>query len=117
MSLRCSLTSMATVDDLKNARPGSVKVIDIRKKPDDQQIPGSLRYDGEALDQSEQLPFSADEQVVLYCGSGNSCSRIAQALRERGFTNAQALDGGYAAWKDAGLPLEPISELHDVGAP
>ena len=108
---------MATVDDLNNARPGSVKVIDIRKKPDDKQIPGSLRYSGDALETSDQLPFGTTEHVILYCGSGNSCSRVAQTLRERGFLNAQALEGGYTAWEEAGLPLEPIGELHDVGAP
>ena len=95
---------MATIEDVKNAR--GVKIIDIRKKPDDMQIPGSVRYSGEELERAEQPPFDKNERVVLYCGSGNSCSRIAQTLRERGYVNAEALEGGYAAWKDAGLPLE-----------
>ena len=106
---------MASVNDLKSSEPGSVTIVDIRKKPDEQQIPGSVRYDGEALERFERLPFSKDEQIVLYCGSGNSCSRVAQTLRERGFTNARALEGGYAAWKEAGLPLEPVTELCDLG--
>lgn len=105
---------MATIDDLKRAG-GVTKIIDIRKKPDDMQIPGSVRYSGEALESAEQLPFGKDERVVLYCGSGNSCSRVAQTLREKGYNNAEALEGGYAAWKDAGLPLEPIAELRNVG--
>ena len=105
---------MASIEHLKNAQ--GVKIIDVRKKPDDMQIPGSIRYNGDALETSETLPFSKDEQVVLYCGSGNSCARIARTLREKGFANAQALDGGYAAWKDAGLPLEPISEVREVPA-
>lgn len=103
---------MANIDDLKNAT--DVKIIDIRKKPDENQIPGSVRYNGEALESSDALPFSKDEHVVLYCGSGNSCSRVAQTLREKGYTNAEALEGGYAAWQDAGLPVEPITELHDL---
>jgi rhodanese-related sulfurtransferase len=106
---------MAHIDDVKNAKPGSLKLIDIRKKPDEQQIPGSVRYSGEALENADELPFSKDEHVVLYCGSGNSCSRIAHTLRERGYRNAQALEGGYAAWKDAGLPVEPIGELRTLG--
>jgi rhodanese-related sulfurtransferase len=105
---------MANVDDLKRAREGGAKIIDIRKKPDEMQIPGSVRYSGEALENAEQLPFRKDEHVVLYCGSGNSCSRVAQTLREKGYANAEALEGGYAAWKEAGLPLEPITELRDV---
>lgn len=105
---------MARIEDLKNSPPGAVKIVDIRKKPDDMQIPGSVRYSGEALETSGELPFTKDEHVVLYCGSGNSCSRVAQTLREKGYANAQALEGGYAAWKDAGLPLEPITELRDL---
>jgi hydroxyacylglutathione hydrolase len=97
---------MASVDDVKNAQPGALKLIDIRKKPDEQQIPGSTRADGEALESATELPFSKDEHVVLYCGSGNSCSRVARTLREKGY-NAEALDGGYAAWQSAGLPTQP----------
>jgi rhodanese-related sulfurtransferase len=105
---------MASVEDVKNAKPGQLKLIDIRKKPDETQIPGSLRYSGEALENSNELPFAKDEHVVLYCGSGNSCSRVAQTLRDRGYANAEALEGGYTAWKDAELPLEPISELREL---
>jgi hydroxyacylglutathione hydrolase len=96
---------MASVEDVKNAQPGSLKLIDIRKKPDEKQIPGSMRADGEALEAMVELPFSKEEHVVLYCGSGNSCSRVAQTLREKGY-NTEALEGGYAAWQSAGLPTE-----------
>jgi rhodanese-related sulfurtransferase len=106
---------MARIEDLKNASQKALKIIDIRKKPDEMQIPGSVRYSGEELENAQRLPFAKDERVVLYCGSGNSCSRIAQTLRERGFANADALEGGYAAWKEAGLPLEPITELRKLG--
>lgn len=84
-----------------------LRIIDIRKAPDEEQIAGSERYDGAAL--ADAPPFEKDEAVVLYCGSGNSCSRIAAELRERGY-NARALEGGYAAWKEARLPTEPLSD-------
>lgn len=104
---------MTRIDDLKNTT--GIKIVDIRKKPDEMQIPGSVRYSGEELEAAQALPFSKDEHVVLYCGSGNSCSRVAQTLREKGYTNAEALEGGYSAWKEAGLPLEPITELRTLG--
>jgi rhodanese-related sulfurtransferase len=84
-----------------------ITIVDIRKNPDDRQIPGSLVLEGTALE-SAVPPFSQEQPVVLYCGSGNSCSRIAASLRERG-DDAVALEGGYAAWKEAGLPTEPSS--------
>jgi nitroimidazol reductase NimA-like FMN-containing flavoprotein (pyridoxamine 5'-phosphate oxidase superfamily)/rhodanese-related sulfurtransferase len=82
-----------------------IKVFDIRKNPDERKIPGSIRADAAALETGAALPFGESEEVVLYCGSGNSCRRIAKTLRERGY-RAIALDGGYRAWLDAGLPTE-----------
>lgn len=84
-----------------------VRLIDIRKAPDAQQIPGSERRDGSKLEDGSDVPFTQQERVVLYCGSGNSCTRIAHALRERGY-NVAALEGGYKGWVEAGFPTEPI---------
>jgi rhodanese-related sulfurtransferase len=86
-------------------RRAQLKIFDIRKNPDDRQIPGSVRAEGTALETGNDLPFGTDEEVVLYCGSGNSCSRIAKTLRDLGY-RAAALEGGYRAWVDAGLPTE-----------
>lgn len=100
------IAARTTVDQLHNFAPGTLRLIDIRKVPDDKRIPGSTRAAGTEVE-SDPERFASQEPVVLYCGSGNSCSRIADALRERGYINVSALEGGYAAWRDAGLPLEP----------
>lgn len=43
--------------------------------------------------------------VVLACAHGhNRSQRVAALLRERGFA-ASSLEGGYDAWREAGLPL------------
>lgn len=91
-----------SAQDLAEAK--NVRIIDIRKAPDDHMIPGSEIVTGDKIESAP--PFSPDEHIVLYCGSGNSCSRIAATLRERGL-DVVALDGGYAAWKEAGLPTSP----------
>ncbi|HEU5478659.1 MAG TPA: rhodanese-like domain-containing protein [Candidatus Tumulicola sp.] len=95
-----------TPEELDAAGAAAVLRIDVRKNPDDRQIPGSIRRDGTALESADNPPFTPDQRVVLYCGSGNSSSRIAAALRERGY-DATALEGGYRAWIEAGLPTEP----------
>lgn len=98
------------MSDRMNARDlasrSDVRIIDIRKEPDDRQIPGSERFDGSRMESGEAIPFQPEEPVVLYCGSGNSCGRIADRLQQQGY-NVSALEGGYKAWKDAGLPTEP----------
>jgi rhodanese-related sulfurtransferase len=93
-----------TPDELR-ARKAGLKLFDIRKNPDERQIPGSVRVEGSALETGDELPFGKDDDVVLYCGSGNSCSRIAATLRDRGYRTVP-LEGGYRGWVDAGLPTE-----------
>jgi hydroxyacylglutathione hydrolase len=97
-----------TIEARTLAQNSGIRIIDIRKAPDDRQIPRSEQHNGEQLVSGDQKPFAKDEQVVLYCGSGNSCSRVAAQLRDEGF-DVLALEGGYKAWKEAGLPTEPLS--------
>ena len=61
-----------------------------------------------------QLPrkltkLAQSQQVVTYCNMhhrGSSRGEQAAALmREKGY-QARALDGGYSAWKEAGLPVD-----------
>lgn len=50
-------------------------------------------------------------RVVVACKEGHQLSQLAAAaLRERGFA-ASVLEGGYAGWTDAGLPLVTKSAL------
>ncbi len=90
--------------------PESRRIIDIRKHPDDRRIPGSIRLDPAPLEDGTNVPFTREDEIVLYCGSGNSCARVANILRERGY-NATALEGGYKGWVDAGLPTEPLNRI------
>ena len=105
-----------TVDEIKNSTSSHITFVDVRKKPDDQQIRGSVRYDGEKLLAADELalPLPHDGTIVVYCGSGNSCVNIAQHMRDKGFKNAVALEGGYAAAKDAGLPMEELSQEQPI---
>ncbi|MBK5291756.1 MAG: sulfurtransferase [Acidobacteriia bacterium] len=45
-------------------------------------------------------------RLVLYCGGGYRSALAADALRNMGYTNAISLDGGWRAWREAGLPIE-----------
>ncbi len=95
-----------SVEQLRAAT--GIRLFDIRKRPSDDQIPGSEPCDGIELETGAHVPFHKDDKVVLYCGSGTSCSRIADMLGDRGY-DVRALEGGYAAWIDAGMPTEQRS--------
>src|SRR5713101_1331164 len=44
-----------------------------------------------------------DDCEVLSCFH---CASLAQTLRQRGYANVWALQGGLDAWRNAGLPLD-----------
>lgn len=44
-----------------------------------------------------------EKPVLIYCKSGARSARAAIAMKALGFENIYELDGGYLAWKAAGL--------------
>jgi rhodanese-related sulfurtransferase len=60
-------------------------------------------FDGAQAQWKPFLEQHRDRTLVLYCRSGRRADVIGAALAQRGFTVANA--GGFAAWKDAGLPV------------
>ena len=49
-----------------------------------------------------------DRRVIVMCNEGYQSSLAAATLREIGFARAADLDGGFQAWRGAGLPVEPL---------
>jgi rhodanese-related sulfurtransferase len=44
--------------------------------------------------------------VIVHCENGNRSTSALSLLRKQGFASAVNLAGGYAAWQQAGLPVE-----------
>jgi len=51
-----------------------------------------------------------DDHVILACNEGYASSLAAVTLQELGFARATDLDGGFQAWRAAGLPTAPAGE-------
>ena len=51
-------------------------------------------------------PVHCEARVVVACGDGRQSLLAAATLRELGYAHAAALDGGMAAWRAAGRPVE-----------
>jgi rhodanese-related sulfurtransferase len=127
-------TGRTTIDDLLRAarsrldrlepdqglaaqRQGAL-VIDTRSSDERRRegvIPGSLhvplsvlawRLDPDA-DPAYRNPHvvGLDQELILVCAHGYSSSLAAATLQQLGFSGATDLVGGFAAWRDAGLPV------------
>ena len=44
--------------------------------------------------------------VIVSCQTGDRSSAAAATLRQHGFSRVHPLNGGFAAWQQAGLPVE-----------
>jgi len=58
------------------------------------------------LEGSKDLPSNKALPLVVVCPSGSRASRAAELLRKAGYEKAQALAGGFGAWREANLPIE-----------
>jgi membrane protein DedA with SNARE-associated domain/rhodanese-related sulfurtransferase len=91
---------------------GSIIVLDVRSHgyydPHAERIQGSLRFEPNNLvDELKLLPKDKDIYLYCTCARQATSARVALQLRERGF-NAFIIQGGLAAWRKAGQPLEPV---------
>ncbi len=57
-------------------------------------------------------PIFADEsrEFILFCGAGWRSALAAKALQDMGMRNVAHIDGGYAAWVQAGAPTETLEQ-------
>lgn len=105
------------VDALAASEQGTL-LIDIRADVDRERegiVPGSLHIPRTVLerridpDSEWRNPHvgGLDQQVLLICDHGCSSVFAAATLVELGFARAGDVVGGFAAWREAGLPTVP----------
>ena len=92
-------------------------LVDIRpaaQRAAEGEIPGALIVERNVLEwrfdpaSSARLPQAGyDLQVIVVCSEGYTSSLAAAALQDLGVSRATDLDGGFVAWRDAGLPVLP----------
>lgn len=51
--------------------------------------------------------FASGQDYLLFCGSAWRSSLAVAALEDMGFGPVAQIAGGFKAWKEAGLPVEP----------
>ena len=69
------------------------------------QVPrGVLEFQADPASPRHDAALDPDRRVIVFCRSGARATLAGATLVRLGFTEVACLDGGFAAWKDAGLP-------------
>ncbi|CNG77604.1 rhodanese domain-containing protein [Mycobacterium tuberculosis] len=95
-------------------RDGAV-LVDIRpaaQRAGEGEIPGALIVERNVLEwrfdpaSGARLPEATghDVRVIVFCSEGYTSSLAAASLHDLGLTRATDIDGGFRAWRAAGLP-------------
>src|SRR5581483_3184144 len=91
-------------------------LVDIRpaaQRAAEGEIPGALIVERNVLEWrfdpacEARLPEATgyDVRVIVFCSEGYTSSLAAAALQDLGLSRATDLDGGFKAWRAAGLPV------------
>jgi rhodanese-related sulfurtransferase len=80
-------------------------------------VPGSVHVPRTVLEwraceesgYAEPLLARADGPLILLCNEGYSSSLAAAALVDLGFVDVGDVVDGFAGWRAAGLPVEPVT--------
>ncbi|MEZ5649711.1 MAG: rhodanese-like domain-containing protein [Burkholderiaceae bacterium] len=70
-------------------------------------VPGALLYPMSGFD-AAKLPTQEGKRIVFHCGSGLRSRRIAERCHAAGVAPLAHMEGGFAAWKQAGFKYYAI---------
>lgn len=93
--------------DFIAAHPAAV-VIDVRTPDEfaDGHVADAINVDYRAEDFRGQLAaLDKNTHYVLHCKSGNRSGKSLEIMKELGFNRVTHMDGGFDAWKAAGLAV------------
>ena len=88
---------------------GKITVLDVRTADEfgEGHIKGAKNIDIFADDFAAQLgKLDKTKPVLVHCQSGGRSTRSLETFEQLGFKDVTHLDGGFAGWSKAGLPVE-----------
>jgi len=87
----------------------ALNILDVRSEAEFEggHVPGARNVPFmQVMSRSGDIPGTADEELILYCGHGPRAYVAASALRHHGRTRIVYMSGHWAAWEAKGLPVE-----------
>lgn len=95
------------VTHLVNTRDAVLLDVRETREYDEGRLPNAVHIPLSQLEsRAGDLAKFASRPVIAYCATGTRSRMAGAALAKAGVKDVYNLNGGYRAWKDAGLPLE-----------
>lgn len=116
-----SLVNYISVSELQTklkAKRVTLLHVGAKSEYDAGHIPGALSMpETEVAARAKRLPKHRPVVVYCYCGEWETSTHAAVQLQIQGFSDVSALEGGYRAWLDAGLPVKQTAGFEDELTP
>jgi thiosulfate sulfurtransferase len=99
-----TFNGISAIDALRRLKEEKIKVVDIRDEQsfNTDHIKGSFHLTNANISRFMQ-DVDFETPVFIICYSGHGSKGVAQYLCDQGYTNMYSVDGGFGAWKIAGL--------------
>jgi rhodanese-related sulfurtransferase len=109
---KAQVESVSPKDAAAEMDAGGAVFLDVREPPEWEQhvtgaiqIPrGLLEFTADPTSPRHNERLDPAGRVIVYCRSGGRGALAALTLKTMGYTNVANLEGGFAAWQEAGLP-------------
>ena len=102
-----NITEISPADAQSQTERGDAVPIDVREDEDwrEDHAKGAKHLNRGIieLEIEEQVP-DPKTPIICYCGGGSRAALVAENLQRMGYENVRSIDGGFRAWKAAGLP-------------
>lgn len=70
---------------------------------------GMLEFWADPTSPVHRPEFDPAARTILHCAVGGRSALAAATLQDMGYTNVAHVEGGFAAWKAAGRPVESVT--------
>ena len=108
-----AVTPQLAFDQAKLGTAVLIDIRDIRELQREGQINGAfhaprgmLEFWADPQSPYHKTVFAKSGNLILFCASSWRSALAAKTLQDMGMSNIFDMDGGFNAWKSAGLPIE-----------
>jgi rhodanese-related sulfurtransferase len=110
------IETISAADAIKSANDGNVVIVDVRDPREierDGKIPGAFSCTRGMLEfwidpesPYAKAVFQEDKKFIFHCAGGLRSALAAKTAQDMGLKPVAHIGGGFAAWRDAGGPVE-----------